>query len=302
MSAFRHSSIPWWLHIGAKIVLSRLPIPYSFWKRFHVFEHGEMEEPKMCLENFLKHARLAGVLDEESNPPRLKKGKEDFNVLEIGPGDSLSTLIVAKALGASRTYLVDVGSFAKMDMAIYHKMLEVLRQKGYTFPFAKDPSTIDELLKECNGEYLTEGLQSLAQIPSGSVDFSFSQEVLCVVLRSDFKKLAEELFRIMKPNSDSHHRVDLKDFLGGGLNNLRFSEAIWEGDLFSKSGFYSNRIRFKEMIGIFEQVGFTCSAGPRIWRWEKLPTPRNKLDPAFRQLPDDDLLVSGFDMLLTKVN
>lgn len=54
------------------------------------------------------------------------------------------------------------------------------------------------------------------------------------------------------------------------------------------------------MIGIFEQAGFTCIAGPKIVRWEKLPTPRDKLDPAFRQLPDEDLLVDTFDILLKK--
>lgn len=300
MSAFRNSAVPWWLIIGAKIILSRLPIPYSFWKKFHVFEHGDMNLPERCLENFLKHAGLAGVLDEKSTPPHLKKGKGDFNVLELGPGDSLSSLVVAKTLGASHTWLVDVGAFAKMDMAIYHEMLATLRQKGYDLPFTNEPNTIDELLKECGGEYVTEGLKSLAEIPSDSVNFSFSQVVLCVVLRKDFKELAAELFRVMKPNSVSHHRVDLKDFLGGALNNLRFSEATWEGDLFINSGFYSNRIRFREMIEIFEQAGFICTAGPRIVRWDKLPTPRDKLDPRFRELPDEDLLVSSFDVLLKK--
>ncbi len=258
-----------------------------------------MNEPVKCLDNFLKHARLAGVLDETAKLPHLKV-KGDFNVLEIGPGDSLSTLIVAKTLGATHTWLLDVDTFAQTDMAIYDGMLDELRRQGYSLPFEKCPNTVDELLKLCDGEYLVEGVQSLAKIPSESVDFSFSQVVLSVVLRKDFNKLVEELFRIMKPDSVSHHRIDLKDFMGGNLNNLRFSEATWESDLFSKSGFYSNRIRFREMIGIFERAGFTCTAGPHIVRWDKLPTPRDKLDPAFRQLADEDLLVNLFDILLKK--
>ena len=74
---------------------------------------------------------------------------------------------------------------------------------------------------------------------------------------------------------------------------------MWESALFSKSGFYTNRIRFREMNGIFKQAGFKCTL-LRVTRWEQLPTPRVKMDPAFRQLSDDDLLVRSFDILLKK--
>jgi SAM-dependent methyltransferase len=291
-------AIPWWLIIGAKIVLSKIPIPYSFWKSLHLFEHGDMNLPHKALEIFLMHARAANVLDEELSLPHLKVSG-DFNVLELGPGDSLFTGLVAKALGASRTWLVDVGSFATTDMAAYEEMLEILRRRGFILSFENEPNTLVSLLKECNAEYLTEGIHSLAHIPSGSVDFCFSHTVIQYVPKSEFNKLAEELFRILKPNGVSHHRVDLKDGLGGDLNNLRFSEATWESELFRKSGFYTNRIGFGEMIEIFEQAGFTCTL-PRVVRWEQLPTPREKLDPAFRQLSDDSLLVSDFDILLKK--
>ncbi len=112
--------------------------------------------------------------------------------------------------------------------------------------------------------------------------------------------MADEFFRILKSDGVCVHRVDLKDHLGGGLNNLRFSEATWEGALFRKSGFYTNRIRFVEMVEIFEQAGFICTL-PQVLRWEQLPTPHKKLNPSFRQLTDDDLLVSGFDIVLKKL-
>ena len=112
--------------------------------------------------------------------------------------------------------------------------------------------------------------------------------------------MVDELFRILKPNGVCVHRVDLKDCIGdGGLNNLRFSEARWENALFRKTGFYTNRIRFYEMVEIFEQAGFKCTL-LRVVRWEQLPTPREKLDSSFRQLSNDDLLVSDFDILLKK--
>jgi SAM-dependent methyltransferase len=293
-------TIPWWLIIGAKIVLSRAPVPYSFWKRLGLFDLGDMNHPQRAFNNFLQHARTVGVLDEKLLLPQ-QRVSGDFNVLELGPGDSLFTIIIAKALGASRTWLVDAGPYASTNMAIYVQMLDLLRQKGFILPFKNNPKTLDDILSECNGEYLTEGIPSLAYLPSETVDFLFSHTVLQHIWKSDFTKMVDELFRIMKPTGVCVHRVDLKDCIGGnGLNNLRFSEARWESPLFRKSGFYTNRIRFREMVGIFEQAGFKCTL-PRIVRWEQLPTPREKLDPSFRQLSDDDLLVSSFDILLKKL-
>jgi SAM-dependent methyltransferase len=292
--------IPWWLIIVVKIVLSRIHLPYSFWKRLRLFNFGDMDLPDKAFNNFLHHAKMAGVLDESSSLPKLKVSG-DFNVLELGPGDSLFTIMIAKALGASRTWLVDAGSFATTDMVKYDQMLSFLHQQGFLLHFKNNPRTLVDVLSECNGEYLTEGIPSLAYLPSEKVDFCFSHTVLQHIWKSDFTKMVDELFRILKPDGVCIHRVDLRDCLGGGtLNNLRFSEATWEGNLFRKSGFYTNRIRFSKMVGIFEQAGFKCTV-LNVVRWEQLPMPREKLDSAFRQLSNEDLLVSNFDILLKKV-
>jgi hypothetical protein len=71
--------------------------PYSFWKRLHLFEHGDMKLPDQCLENFLKHARLAVVLGESLAVPQLKKVRVILMCLSWGPGDSLCSLVIVKA-------------------------------------------------------------------------------------------------------------------------------------------------------------------------------------------------------------
>jgi hypothetical protein len=119
------------------------------------------------------------------------------------------------------------------------------------------------------------------------------------VPKRDFALVAAELLRVLNRNGICVHRVDLKDHLGGTLNSFRFSDAAWEGKLFRNSGFYTNRIRFGEMPDLFKRVGFECHL-PRVIRWETLPTPRVKLNASFRQLPDEDLLVSGFDGVLRR--
>ena len=53
------------------------------------------------------------------------------------------------------------------------------------------------------------------------------------------------------------------------------------------------------MVALFDRVGFDCRL-PRVMRWDALPTHRAKLDEAFRYLPDDDLLISGFDVVLRR--
>ena len=104
-------------------------------------------------------------------------------------------------------------------------MLDFLRQKDFILPFKTDPKTLDDILNGCNDQYLTEGISSLVCLPSETVDFCFSHVVLQDVTKSDFTKMVDELFRILKPNGVCVHGVDLKDCLDGGLNNLRFSEV-----------------------------------------------------------------------------
>jgi hypothetical protein len=65
----------------------------------------------------------------------------------------------------------------------------------------------------------------------------------------------------------------------------------------AKSGFYTNRIRFSEMIGLFRDAGFNVEL-TRVSRWEELPTRKAAMAPEFRGFQDDDLLVQGFDVLL----
>ncbi len=290
--------IPWWVRIAAKIVLARLPFPYSFWKRLRLFEHGHMDQPEKALAGFIEHARTAGLLNEDSSIPQLSTNS-DFAVLELGPGDALFTAPIGRSLNASKIWLVDAGAFAKIDMQIYTELFNYLRRKGFSLPIKNDPNCITDLLKECRCEYLTDGVYSLASIPMNSVDYCFSNAVLEHVPRQHFTLMINELFRIIKPNGICVHRIDLRDHLGGGLNHLRFSESIWEEKLFTSSGFYTNRIRYKEMLNIFSEAGFTYTL-PRVLCWDSLPIKRSSINVVFSQLSDDDLLVSVFDVVLKK--
>ena len=290
--------LPWWVRIIAKIILARLPAPYLFWKRLHLFEHGDMNEPGRAWAGFIEHARAAGVLQDESSLPYLNV-RDDFTVLELGPGDSLFSALIASTLGASHVWLVDAGAFATTDMMAYGEVTAFLQNRGYTIQSIGNFDNIDEILRACNCQYLTDGTKSLSSIPSRTVDYCFSNAVLEHVPKGEFAEMIHELFRVSKPGGVCLHRIDLKDHLGGGLNNLRFSEHVWEGSLFRHSGFYTNRMRLMEMLAIFAGAGFVYTL-LRVLRWENLPISRAKLDPEFLSFSDEELLVSGVDILLTK--
>lgn len=280
--------IPWWLKIIAKMFLSRVPIGYSFWQNLGLFRHGYMDDASYVLNVFKEHVSRAG-LDGEL------QGK---TILEIGPGDSVATAIVAACYGA-KTILIDAGPFAKTDMNAYQKLTETLQHAGLTPPNISAAETLDDVLAICDARYLTQGLKSFSSIETGTVDFIFSQAVLEHVRKHEFLETMRECFRVLTPEGVASHRVDLKDHLGGSLNNLRFSERVWESTFFVRSGFYTNRIRFSEMLALFEDAALIVEIC-EVRRWKSLPVKRSFLSNSFMCFSDEDLTVSGFDALLRK--
>lgn len=185
----------------------------------------------------------------------------------------------------------------RTDIAPYLELEQALISKGRRPPSLAACRTIDEVLERCGAVYLTDGLTSLKSVAAASVDLIFSQAVLEHVRRHHFLETMRECRRIVKPGGISSHQVDLRDHLGGALNNLRFSERVWESEFFAGSGFYTNRIPFGEMPRLFREAGFAVEV-TAVRRWAALPTPRNRLAEEFRGLPDDQLCVSGFEVVL----
>jgi hypothetical protein len=81
---------------------------------------------------------------------------------------------------------------------------------------------------------------------------------------------------------------------------MRFSSSLWEKEWFAQnSGFYTNRIRFSEMVSICESIGFTVEVRNKRY-WDFSPIKRNKLATEFKSLSDDDLLVSGAHLIMIR--
>jgi SAM-dependent methyltransferase len=278
--------LPWQGKIFIKVILSKLPFSYRIWERLGLFKHGGMTDPAYAYRIFEKHFS------------RVEFGRknEGFVALELGPGDSLFSAVIARAFGAQRCYMMDAGAFASMEESAYKPLLEHIKTE-HPASDIKFGLTVGDLMKNCDGVYGTQGLASLRKIPDQSVDFVWSQAVLEHVRVHEFDETMRELKRILRKDGVCSHRVDLKDHLGGDANNLRISSRHWESDWMSSSGFYTNRIRFTEMIARFEQAGFAVDV-VQTDRWDEVPIARKQLSAEFRDMDDQNLLISGFDVIL----
>ena len=98
------ASIPWWGKIAAKLILARLPVDYKVWKRLHLFECGKMEDAGYAYGVFKRHFDAA----------RSRRAFNKFVGLELGPGDSLFSAMIAYAYEASAYHLVDVGDLPNL--------------------------------------------------------------------------------------------------------------------------------------------------------------------------------------------
>ena len=276
--------IPWWGKILAKVALSRLPLSHAGWRRLGLFLPGP-NTPEYAYGVVRSHLENIGWSD--------LRGK---TVLELGPGDNLFTALVARGLGAERVYLVDAGPCASMDAAKYVAGYDYLERQGLDLPPRTACTSREGLLTACAAEYLTNGVEDLRMISSNSVDLIWSQAVLEHVELSEIEELLAEIHRLLAGNGVTSHEVDLRDHLANALNNLRFSERTWEGDLLSSSGFYTNRIRYSQMLALFCKVGLSPDV-LKTTTWDAMPTPRRSLHSSFRRLPEDDLLVSTFKVV-----
>ncbi len=280
--------LPWWARIGAKLLLSNLPIPYSWWRKLSLFRHGDMNLPEPAIDKFHHHFELANTV---------RPLPTEFTTLELGPGDSVFSVVIARAWGATAAIALDAGDFAMRDVQAYRRTAEVLNRQGRKCPDLSDAKDFDGMLGRLNARYLTRGTDSLAEISAGSIDYIWSCVVLEHVHRDEFARMAREMRRVLKPGGVMAHSIDLRDHLGGGLNNLRFSAARWESRLFKHAGFYTNRLGFRDLVGLFEEAGFVWKTA-QVDRWPAPPLRRELMQPEFRGRSDDDLCIAGFQLIL----
>ena len=281
------AATPWWAKAALKLAVAHVPPAARALRAASLARHGAMEDPQWALDTFRRHFDRACFAN--------KCGA--FRVLELGPGDSLFTAVIARALGAGGSCLVDVGRFATADPCAYRGMAAFLREKGLRPPELSVARSLDEVLSACGACYHTDGVASLRGLPESSFDFVFSNAVLQAVPRDELPEVLTQLRRLLAPGGASVHSVDLRDMMGLSLHHLRFSERAWESAPIRRSGFYSNRLRLSELVGLSRRCGWRADVD-ELNTWPKVPVPRAALARPYRDMPDDELRVASVRLLL----
>lgn len=280
--SYRGAPIPWWAKIGAKLVLSRLPVPHVLWSKLNVFRHsyssGETGQLVRSAE-----ARIAWF--------HKRTGRVPHTVLELGPGEITTCAPVYKALGVERTIFVDVGDFGTSDVAAYAEVAAEAARRGLTPPDLQGAADRAQVFARCGVTYCTHGLDDLRALADASVDLVISIAVIEHIRRHDLKPTFAELSRIMKDDGLAWHAIDFQDHLGGKLANLRFAPALWESGWMSGSGFYTNRASASQVVALLRQSGLDVRIEERSL-WPEPPIARRQVARELRpEWSDEDLRI-----------
>ncbi len=220
-------------------------------------------------------------------------------IMEIGPGDGIATAIYSKIFNSPKVYLIDIKDFADKNILIYKDIIKSLNLNIFEEKKLREFETLEDILEALNAYYLVDGLKSLENIQSNSVDYLFSHSVMEHIRFSELDKYIQEMYRVLKPNGLISHNINYKDHLDESLNSLRLPFKIWESDFFANSGFYTNRVPAIEMHKKFKRLGFKM-----VWenfsKWPSLPLKRKYIHNEFQEYTDADLMNSTSSFIASK--
>lgn len=227
---------------------------------------------------------------------------EGKTICELGPGQFLSHALLTYQMGGVSSYLLEIDDFAnqKSEIKVEKNMiLDDSFRKIRKLPRPKDHITWQQYLQEIDAKYYTDGIDGYLRVPSDTIDYMFSFSVIEHIRKNVFKKYMEEAYRMLKQGGLAYHTVDLKDHLGGGKNQLRYPDSVWEDEIHYRLDNYTNRLSCTEICSLLEEIGYEI-VGIEKKRYKEFPIKRNELSKEFRDIPDDDLLVSDFTIILKK--
>jgi SAM-dependent methyltransferase len=283
-------SLPWWAKLYGKLALSWIPHKQTFFREIGlgVYGWGAMLNPDSALRWYLDHV-------EEMAVPHLSTST-NLTILELGPGDSVATALIAACRRQQSSILVDSGQQADFSRSHYDTLIEALSRLHPGEPILermRAARTVEDLLEICNARYLTNGLDSLRTLASSFVDVVFSAAVMEHIRLLEITPMLAELFRVLRPGGVMVHTIDFRDHLAQSLNSLRFSERVWESGPFRNSGFYTNRLRANAFFQAIETTGFH-SISRQDDEWDALPIAARKLHHSFRHRHDLKIWCSRF--------
>jgi hypothetical protein len=280
----RHS--PWQILFLGRAMLIRFHISNHYCSALGLCHFGDLTNHEATFNTYMSYFRHF-----KANRNKVK----GFVALELGPGDSLSSVLFTHAVGGSFCYLIDVDMNATRKVARYLQMANYLGSQGLSVPNLSNCKSLEDVLSTCRGSYGTSGFKSLQKIPSESADFIFSTAVLEHVEKNQVYSTLKELHRICKKDGICVHVVDLRDHLSGSLNHLKIPESLWETTGMNAN--FINRLLYPDFIALFKKAGFSIIEIKKR-RWRSLPIPKECFAAPYRNFSEDDLSVRSFTIVL----
>lgn len=249
---------------------------------------------------FVFRAKLAqdilGLVREKASGP--VPGMAFF---EFGAGSDLIGPVIFWAMGVERQILVDRS--ALLRPALVQGTLEKAARLGPKLGFVRLPLR-SALLEELGIDYRAPVDARVTGLAAGSVDVVTSNSTLEHVPYGELGPLLTECRRILRPGGLLCMRIDYEDHYASfdprlsPYNFLYYADAEWER--YSPSLHYQNRLRHRDYLELFAQLGLEVlderrlEAGPRTLA--QLDTGR--LDARFRRYDLADLTIRKCIFLL----
>ena len=222
-------------------------------------------------------------------------GVRDKQVMEIGAGDYLTSGLAILGAGAKSYGVIDrfPGDYSGEAAKKWYKAIEDNWERFYpTEIWAEDllaedfPESYKDIL-----ELIPEEIEKAqTQAPYDVIcSFQVGEHI------TDIDAFAEVHNRLLKQNGVGVHRVDFGPHdcwfnYQDPLTFLQFSDKVWK--LSGSNRGTPNRFRHHEFLAAFERANLNVEV-PFIENFDEGKINFKKLNPKFRQMPHDSLLVGA---------
>ena len=258
-------------------------------------------EVRFAIDCGLEYARNVAQRLGRAVEPR--PALEGCSILELGPGINFGALLVCAAFGASRIAVLDkylVAWNRDYHPRFYRRLREAAPARLPDGP-RLNWRPLDAILAA--GAHPPEAVtMDAGDLSAGGTPFrdgEFDAIVSNAVLEhvGDVRSMARELARVTRPGGVGIHQVDFRDhsYPDEPLNFLAAPDDRYARAFIESKGGGGNRVRPKELAGVFAETGFEvedfhANSLAEVKYVERI---RPTLLPRYAAMPVEDLRVVG---------
>ena len=246
-SSFKMKSknlLKFYLFFLLKILVYSLPLKYSFRKIFFG-RNGLMDDLNYCKSIFNQH-----VL-------KIKKNSSVKNILEIGPGDSCYSALLALRNDFKNITLIDKDSDQLLSTLKNLKEMGIKIKKINSYGNL-NVFSFNEKKKSIKVYILKEDFKNIPSIKLPSNDIIFSNAVLQHLDKNQLINLLEFCEKVSSNKTIHSHQIRFTDHITGAnqyFDHYKVPKIIWESKLLKKFPFWTNRFNFNKFSKIFNSFG-----------------------------------------------